>query len=36
MSSIRAEQGIQYGITITAAVVNIIFGFVVDKIVDFT
>ena len=36
INSIRAEQGIQYGITATSAIVNFIFGLIVDKIVNLT
>ena len=36
MRSIRAEQAIQYGITVTSAIVNFAFGFIVDKLVNLT
>lgn len=36
LKSIRAEQAIQYGITFAAAIVNFLFGLIVDKIVNLT
>jgi hypothetical protein len=36
LTSIYIEQGIQYGIILTSALTNFLFGFVVDKLVNCT
>ena len=36
MNEIYTEQGIQYAIIGTSGIVNFLFGFIVDKFVNFT